>query len=130
MDDGIEKLVPRDRPEECDPKTCDHACDNPTESCYAYRIEWCRTMLRDFEDGFLVVQNKLSNLVKSDSNALVKVEGLLLSVNNMLHMVKLSSMILRGDYKEAEQASDEDDYERKLRFNIGLGNEDDGDMED
>ena len=124
MDDAIEKLVPRDRPDECNPERCGHACNNPTEECYAYRIEWCRKMLRDFEDGFLVVQGNLSNIAKDNSDALIRIDGLLLSINNMLEMVKLSAMILRGDYRDAEKAVDKV-VSDELQLNMGLDEEDD-----
>jgi hypothetical protein len=126
MDDGIEKLVPRSRPEECDPERCGHACDQPTIKCYEYRIEWCRSMLRDFEDGFLVVQNDLNKRVDSGEKALIRVDGLLASINNMLDMVKLSVMILRGDFKEAEKVVDEGiSDELDLRFKSDEDDDDD-----
>jgi hypothetical protein len=102
--DDIGKLVPRPRPDECSPATCEHACMSPTAPCLNYRVEWSRMILRDFEEGFLSLSAKLDKIQKTRGDAKIYVDLMSHSVDNMLEMVSVVMMILRGDFQEADRS--------------------------
>ncbi len=107
-EDKFDKLIPRNRPDTCDPRDCSHACIDPTMKCLFFRIDWCRAILSDFEEGFLHVRTRLTGLCGDEDNPSIPLVGMLHSVENMLEMVEITVMILRGDLGDANQRLEDD----------------------
>jgi hypothetical protein len=64
--------------------------------------------LRDFEEGFLHVRTKLTEMCNTHEGLSIPLVAMLHSVENILEMVEVSAMILRGDLGEANQRLEDD----------------------
>ena len=99
MDEGFEKLIPRDRPEECDPSSCEKACINPTFECYKYRVDKVREIASEFEYSWGKVWHMMASQNQKD---MMPIEATTDTVQDIVLMLREVCKILRGDFNDVD----------------------------
>ena len=96
---GFEKLIPRERPEECHPAQCEKACMEPTLECYKYRVDKLRSILGEFEYSWGQCWHMLAAQDQKDT---LPIEATTDTVQDIVLMLREACKILRGDFNEVD----------------------------